>query len=538
MNFINSIQSKLHGSINPNSVQYIRQQDLKVQLDPSGTDYVEYSGQASIFEEAHVLNPQGENTTALAILQKAPSTLPFSLASQDQFTICLKYKVHDENKPLLGYYFTTSQYDLSMNNSVFLKDDTIQVSVYKASEYPIDYAITGDLTSTDLNGATLTGTISESYTSLDYLVTSGYGQFTFTLNGTSPLQQISATVLRVYTVTVVYSATYFRNMYAIDGSTDYIETGTLVFNAGTTYVVDVSALNDTSYNVVFGTTIDDITSIVNDTSIVNQNGDNIYVYPQQTLYMFDNTTQNMTRLSYQNYRFKTSGTLTVNMTTDTVNYFLLNGGGGGGGGRKPDPGIGGGGGKSLHGTSVFSGSYDIVIGEGRPGRAAGNRFMNDYNPSVAGDVNVGRTSISNSSGFSVATTGQETQTWWAEPYDGRGAFWDRSAYPGKDGLESNFYLGAGGGGGGVDGTARHSGSMYPGANGGYNGGGKGGEWDQNGSDGAANTGGGGGGGGLNDRNVANNEKAGGAGGSGVVIIHLPEGKFDYTGSYDVTNLSF
>ena len=534
MNLINSIQSKLHGSINPNSVQYIRQQDLKVQLDPSGTDYVEYSDQASIFEEAHVLNPQGENTTALAILQKAPSTLPFSLASQDQFTICLKYKVHDETKPLLGYYFTTSQYDLSMNNSVFLKDDTIQVSVYKASEYPIDYAITGDLTSTDLNGATLTGTISESYTSLDYLVTSGYGQFTFTLNGTSPLQQISATVLRVYTVTVVYSASHGQNIYAIDGSTDYYDAGSLVFNTGTNVAIDVSALNGTSYDVVFGTTIDDITSIVNDTSIVNQIGDNIIVNPQQTLYMFDRNIEYMTKpLTYNNYMFKTSGTLTLQMTTPTVNYYLLNGGGGGGRGQvttskvsDSEAGAGGAGGTSLHGTAIFSdvGNYTIVIGNGLSGSSTKN----------ANNSGGGITSISGS-GVNVQTSGQ------IDPTNGGPKQWwyynDRTDYNGKDGLVENFNFGAGGGSGGVVVQGTHN--FSPG-NGGYNGGGNGGLYYQDGFNGQANTGGGGGGGGCGHTKTPYRfyNRAGGSGGSGVAIIRLPERKFTYSGSYQETTLEF
>jgi len=93
-----------------------------------------------------------------------------------------------------------------------------------------------------------------------------------------------------YTVTVVNSATYGQNIYAIDGSTDYYDAGSLVFNAGTKYAVNVSALN-TSYDVVFGT---DSTSIVNDSSIVTKVGDIICVLPQQTLYMFDQNIAFMT----------------------------------------------------------------------------------------------------------------------------------------------------------------------------------------------------------------------------------------------------
>ena len=58
MNFLNSIQSKLHGAINPNSVQYIKQQDLQVQLDPSGAAYVDHGSQA------FSINVDVENTPA------------------------------------------------------------------------------------------------------------------------------------------------------------------------------------------------------------------------------------------------------------------------------------------------------------------------------------------------------------------------------------------------------------------------------------------------------------------------------------------
>ena len=337
-----------------------------------------------------------------------------------------------------------------------------------------------------------------------------------------------------YTVTVVNSVTHGQNIYAIDGSTDYYDAGSLVFNAGTKYAVNVSALNDTSYNVVFGTTIDDSSSIVNDTSIVNQNGDNIYVYPQQTLYMFDRNIEYMTKpLTYNNYMFKTSGTLTLQMTTPTVNYYLLNGGGGGGRGQvttskvsDSEAGAGGAGGTSLHGTAIFSdvGNYTIVIGNGLSGSSTKN----------ANNSGGGITSISGS-GVNVQTSGQ------IDPTNGGPKQWwyynDRTDYNGKDGLVENFNFGAGGGSGGVVVQGTHN--FSPG-NGGYNGGGNGGLYYQDGFNGQANTGGGGGGGGCGHTKTPYRfyNRAGGSGGSGVAIIRLPERKFTYSGSYQETTLEF
>ena len=345
---------------------------------------------------------------------------------------------------------------------------------------------------------------------------------------------MSATVTS-YTVTVVNSASHGQNIYAIDGSTDYYDAGSLVFNAGTKYAVNVSALNDTSYNAVFGTTIDDSTSIVNDTSIVNQNGDNIYVYPQQTLYMFDRNIEYMTKpLTMKNYMFKTSGRLTLQMTTPTVNYYLLNGGGGGGGGQTnyydSESGAGGGGGTSLHGTAIFVGTYNIAIGSGLSGNAAGNKNANNSGGGI--------TSISGS-GVNVQTSGQINN-------GGEKAYQYRNTNyrAGTDGLAENFYFGAGGGGGGIgipdSGTSSSSIEVKQPGNGGYNGGGNGGNYNQAGFNAQANTGGGGGGGGAGHQwNPERKYKyRGGNGGSGVVIIRLPEGKFSYSGSYQETTLEF
>ena len=99
-----------------------------------------------------------------------------------------------------------------------------------------------------------------------------------------------------YTVTAINSATYGQFIYQVAELPNYYTDGLgLIFNVGTRYVVNVSALNGTSYNAVFGTATDDSLSIVSDTSIVNKIGDIIYVTPQQTLYMFDQTTTSMTK---------------------------------------------------------------------------------------------------------------------------------------------------------------------------------------------------------------------------------------------------
>ena len=234
MNFLNSIQSKLHGAINPNSVQYIKQQDLQVQLDPSGTAYVDHGNQSIS------LNVDDENTTALAILNKTPSTQPLSLNSQNQFTICLKHKVQDQNKPLIGQYYTNPQYDLSISSTTVGTLDTFQVNAYKASEGPISYSITGGLTSADLSNADLTGTLTNLHTPLSYTLRSGYGNFVFALDGLS--QQISATMYKKYwvkSVTNLLGELVFGFSSTGSGG-DYLNQPDISFGAGAKYMFDIT----------------------------------------------------------------------------------------------------------------------------------------------------------------------------------------------------------------------------------------------------------------------------------------------------------
>ena len=290
MNFLNSIQSKLHGAVNPNSVQYIKQQDLQVQLDPSGSAYVDHGNQA------FSLNVDDENTTALAILDKAPSTQPLSLSGQSQFTICLKHKVQDASNPLIGQYYTNPQYDLSLSSTTVGTLDTVQVNVFNASDDPVSYSITGGLTSADLSNADLTGTITNLYTPLSYTLRSGYGNFVFGLDGLS--QQVSATVYQKYwvkSVTNLLGDLVFG--FSSTGSTgDYLNQPDISFGAGGKYMFDVSDPTMTDLSLVFGTTVDDI-STRND-SVVTRTNDLVILdisagYDGDRLVYFEDTSAGM-----------------------------------------------------------------------------------------------------------------------------------------------------------------------------------------------------------------------------------------------------
>jgi len=290
MNFLNSIQSKLHGAINPNSVQYIKQQDLQVQLDPSGAAYVDHGSQA------FSLNVDDENTTALAILDKTPSTQPLSLSGQSQFTICLKHKVQDATNPLIGQYYTNPQYDLSLSSTAIGTLDTFQVNVFNASDDPVSYSITGELTSADLSNADLSGTITNLYTPLSYTLRSGYGNFVFGLDGLS--QQVSATMYKKYwvkSVTNLLGELVFG--FSSTGSAgDYLNQPDISFGAGGKYMFDITDSTMTDLSLVFGTTVDNL-STVND-SVVTRTNDLVIVdisagYDGSSLVYFEDTSTGM-----------------------------------------------------------------------------------------------------------------------------------------------------------------------------------------------------------------------------------------------------
>ena len=325
MNFLNSIQSKLHGAVNPNSVQYIKQQDLQVQLDPSGTAYVDHGNQA------FSLNVDDENTTALAILDKAPSTQPLSLSGQSQFTICLKHKVQDASNPLIGQYYTNPQYDLSLSSTTVGTLDTFQVNVFNASDDPVSYSITGELTSADLSNADLTGTITNLYTPLSYTLRSGYGDFVFSLDGLS--QQVTATVYQKYwikSVTNLLGELVFG--FSSTGSTgDYLNQPDISFGQGGKYMFDVSDPTMTDLSLVFGTTVDNL-STVNDSVVTRTNdlvildissgytGNRLVYFEDSSAgmgYYFDSGSSSLSSTLYKNTEALTPAIGTTISRTDT-----------------------------------------------------------------------------------------------------------------------------------------------------------------------------------------------------------------------------
>jgi len=245
------------GGVNTNSISYINSQSENVTLDPSGTDYIDYSNNAVYFHDAHGINPNDENSTSL-VVQKNDS--PFFLSSLAEFTWVFKYKLNSINTTsIVDQFFNNTNYDVSFSNTSLFVGETLDVHVLKASHDSITYTISGDLTSADLSNADLTGTISATETTLSYPIVSGNGQFRFILDNTD-ISNNATILLKYWVKTVTNWAGDVVFAFASSPSGTYYDQPDLSFNTGDVVYFDVS--NTSGYNLVFGTVVDDDTTLV------------------------------------------------------------------------------------------------------------------------------------------------------------------------------------------------------------------------------------------------------------------------------------
>ena len=245
------------GGVNTNSISYINSQSENVTLDPSGTDYIDYSNNAAYFHDAHGINPNDENSTSL-VVQKNDS--PFFLSSLAEFTWVFKYKLNSINTTsIVDQFFNNTNYDVSFSNTSLFVGETLDVHVLKASHDSITYTISGDLTSADLSNADLTGTISATETTLSYPIVSGNGQFRFLLDNTD-ISNNATILLKYWVKTVTNWAGDVVFAFASSPSGTYYDQPDLSFNTGDVVYFDVS--NTSGYNLVFGTVVDSNSTLV------------------------------------------------------------------------------------------------------------------------------------------------------------------------------------------------------------------------------------------------------------------------------------
>ena len=266
MNFLNTITSRLVGGLDVNSLTYINQSNVPVTYDPSGgTDFVDYND-VSYGSTAIGLNVNDTNTTLVALeKQNNGAFIQTSDLLQDPFkgfSVYMKYKLRDNssNQVFSQYGVSNPVVQLYSSHTEINRGDQLQITVFQNGYTDLSYVITG-VTSANLNGADLSGTISDLYTVLSYDIQPGIegGTLVF-VAGDASLNISTFPTYFVKTVENVVGQTVFA--LKGPGETDFVLQPDLSFGAGDMFMFDVSDPTMNGFSLVFGTTVDSAGSIV------------------------------------------------------------------------------------------------------------------------------------------------------------------------------------------------------------------------------------------------------------------------------------
>ena len=238
-------------SSNKNSISYINKQNENITLDPSGTDYVEYSTDSDYFTEAHSLIPNSETqvtTTALKLQDSSTPANNFFFSSLGDFTLCVKHKLNapSTSTDIISHYFTSPQYDISLSVPYVSETIPFNVIVSKASDGPLEYEVSGNLTAADLSNGDISGTLSTVESILPYTLNDGTSgkDFVFLLKDLDI--SLNTPIYTQYTVTVT----------VVDSSPAFSLNGdrkkSISFIGGVSYVFDQSDISNAGYPIVFG----------------------------------------------------------------------------------------------------------------------------------------------------------------------------------------------------------------------------------------------------------------------------------------------
>ena len=498
MNIFSNFGSQLfRGSVSTNSVSYINKQNVNVSLDPSGTDYIDYSNNNNYFEDAYGINLNDENTTSL-LLNNSQTLNPFSLSSLDEFTIYMKYKVHDvSNLPILGQIYTNPNYEISFSNIFPSIGDTFTVTVLNGSNTNVTYTISGDITSADLSYADMSGVLTDVENSLTYTLKSGSGLFLFLLDNTD----ISASfnVLKPYFV-IVQNNVLGEPVFAFSETGEvgpYYNQPELSFGAGDKFLFDVSDRTMADISFVFGTTVDNSSTII-DSFVTYQDGlvmlDICSGYVGESLKYFEDTSAGMGYYSALGTTASSSVSIVSDVIPETsesgsnnlysftetdISYsFKVNGSincdilivGAGGGGIGGSPGGGAGGVLYLQNVTLADCSYDIIVGNSVLGGDGKSSFMFNKDTTINDYIGYGggkyATDGASGGGRGLSDLNEAVPT-----YGNLAIYPDNSGNNGGGVNNNGNWAGVGGGGGAGEagkqgGNARGDGSNQYGGSGG------------------------------------------------------------------------
>ena len=173
MNFFNTLSSRLVSrGVNTNTLDYINQSNVSLTLDISGTlvtDYndISYGSTAYGLRNAGFLIVRDSNGDYLQASDMVRS--PFQ-----GFSVYMKYKIRDVMNPNVFnlYGAPNPKVSLYTSHNTIQQGTSLQITVFQTGYVNLPYTISG-VTSADLSGASLSGSLSDIYTVLSYDIQPG-----------------------------------------------------------------------------------------------------------------------------------------------------------------------------------------------------------------------------------------------------------------------------------------------------------------------------------------------------------------------------
>ena len=231
-----------------------------------GSDAVEYVDN-SYSSTAFGLNAYSTDSTFLILedaLQQYIQTNDFAVDSNQGFTIYMKYKLRDEQvQNVFDHYAVQAPvYQVTSSEDVIYTTTTnIQFAIFTLGDTNVSYSLT-NATSSDFNGPSFSGTLSDVYTVLDY-------DLSITYNSASTVSLIVGTTTKTIPIVKTYILKVVNNLDGVsvfamstnDGLT-YTNNKRESFSTGDFLLFDVSDTSNDGYVLKFGPDIDDSSTAI------------------------------------------------------------------------------------------------------------------------------------------------------------------------------------------------------------------------------------------------------------------------------------
>ena len=201
MNFLNTLSSRLVGGLDTTSINYINKLEVATTLDMCGNDLIDYDD-ASYGSKAYGVNAYDASSSFLVVHKsnnQPLKTSDFVLSPFKGFSIYMKYKVRDD-----GLVAVFSQYavenpvvKLTSSHTEVEAGDTFEITVFQKGHAELAYDISG-VTSAQLGGVSVTGTVSDMYTVLSFTLQSATsGTIVFSAGGFSVSMTITYNIFAI-----------------------------------------------------------------------------------------------------------------------------------------------------------------------------------------------------------------------------------------------------------------------------------------------------------------------------------------------------